>query len=369
GIFLFALLSGTFFSRNYLSLWIDRLDIPAGTRWDNTIEEALEVCQGLIVLLSKTSVESENVLDEVSYALGGKKKVIPVLLEPCDMPFRLKRLQYIDLFTNYEVGVSRLVRDINLASDLKNKFHNKAKSYSPYISSQRSQPQDLSNQVKTAKTKTSFSQGSNFQNIVKKPPSAGGETLINEIPRSNGYKQRIKFIPADKKILVISILGLCLTLSFSINQVSRKTSFLMPSRFLSGDLAPQTKIEYISTIDDHMGISEVLNSQEIRTQFDVYERTPQSYGGAVTDTIRFGTAVDESQVRLLAQRLIREKVPIKVIYQHDSLQGKQANFIVLGQQKNFDGTSCSQVWTKRTLKSVTQFDKYTDSDNLSGCVR
>ncbi|MEO1445644.1 MAG: toll/interleukin-1 receptor domain-containing protein, partial [Cyanobacteria bacterium J06635_11] len=100
-----------------VNLWIDRLDIAAGDRWDSSIEEALQECPGLMVLLSKTSVASENVLDEVSYALEENEKVIPILIEPCDIPFRLRRLQYIDLVEDYEKGVSRLLRDIGLSDE------------------------------------------------------------------------------------------------------------------------------------------------------------------------------------------------------------------------------------------------------------
>ncbi|MGB7250248.1 MAG: RodZ domain-containing protein [Phormidesmis sp.] len=103
-----------------VDLWIDQLDIPAGDRWDSAIERALQVCSGLIVLLSKTSVNSENVLDEVSYALEENEKVIPVLLEPCDIPFRLRRLQYVDLSTSYEKGFERLLRDVRPTEGIAN---------------------------------------------------------------------------------------------------------------------------------------------------------------------------------------------------------------------------------------------------------
>jgi uncharacterized protein YbdZ (MbtH family) len=76
-----------------ISLWIDQLDIPAGDRWDIAVESALKASPCLLVVLSPASVESQNVMDEVAFALGSNKKVVPVLHRRCDIPFRIQRLQ------------------------------------------------------------------------------------------------------------------------------------------------------------------------------------------------------------------------------------------------------------------------------------
>lgn len=91
------------------SVWVDQLDIPPGTHWDQNVEEALSCCARVLVVLSPAAVASQNVLDEVSYALEARKEIIPVLYQPCLIPLRLKRLQYIDLTGNYEAGFRRLL--------------------------------------------------------------------------------------------------------------------------------------------------------------------------------------------------------------------------------------------------------------------
>jgi hypothetical protein len=48
-------------------------------------------------------------MDEVAFALEERKTVIPVLHEECRLPFRLRRLQYIDLKSNYEQGLRALL--------------------------------------------------------------------------------------------------------------------------------------------------------------------------------------------------------------------------------------------------------------------
>jgi len=95
-----------------VNLWIDQINIELGNRWDRSIEEALETSQGLLILLSETSVESDNVMDEVSYALEEEKTVIPVLVEACEIPFRLRRLQYADLSVDFDKGLSVLLKHL-----------------------------------------------------------------------------------------------------------------------------------------------------------------------------------------------------------------------------------------------------------------
>src|SRR5262249_61595355 len=92
----FALQRATDLRSAGVDLWIDQLDIPAGAQWDIAVEEALKQCPCLLVILSPMSAASQNVMDEVSFAIERNKRILPVLYRNCDIPFRLKRLQYID---------------------------------------------------------------------------------------------------------------------------------------------------------------------------------------------------------------------------------------------------------------------------------
>jgi hypothetical protein len=104
------------------NIWLDQLDIKPGTRWDSSIEKALKSSNTLLVILSKTSVDSTNVLDEVSFALEEKKKVVPVLLEECDIPFRLRRLQYADFIGDHKKGITTLVEALDLDQSVASKL-------------------------------------------------------------------------------------------------------------------------------------------------------------------------------------------------------------------------------------------------------
>ena len=90
-------------------LWIDQLDIPAGARWDQSVESALKECPRLILILSPASVESQNVMDEINFAIGQNRTILPVLYQECSIPFRLNRLQRLDFTGNFDSAFEKLL--------------------------------------------------------------------------------------------------------------------------------------------------------------------------------------------------------------------------------------------------------------------
>jgi hypothetical protein len=92
--------------------WVDQLNIPIGARWDRAVEKALHAAPCLLVVLSPASVASDNVMDEVSFGIENGKTIVPILYKDCDIPFRLKRLQYIDFRVDYDDGFKRLVQTL-----------------------------------------------------------------------------------------------------------------------------------------------------------------------------------------------------------------------------------------------------------------
>ena len=97
-------------SANGIQVWIDNVHIEGGLKWDSAIETALEKTKILILLLSKSSVNSENVKDEVSYALEEKLDFITVLIEETNVPYRWRRVQYIDMLSDANKGEEQLIK-------------------------------------------------------------------------------------------------------------------------------------------------------------------------------------------------------------------------------------------------------------------
>jgi formylglycine-generating enzyme required for sulfatase activity len=97
-----------------VKIWIDQLDIPHGERWDRAIQRALKTCRCMVVVLSPNSVDSENVLDELNLFLEEKKRIVPVIHQACEIPFRLRRLQRVDFSSDYDASFAELFRGLSI---------------------------------------------------------------------------------------------------------------------------------------------------------------------------------------------------------------------------------------------------------------
>jgi len=73
-----------------LSVWIDKSGIDVATSWSGEIVDAIEGCKAFVVLISPNSIISANVIKEVSLAAEQKKKILPLDLEPVELPRDLK---------------------------------------------------------------------------------------------------------------------------------------------------------------------------------------------------------------------------------------------------------------------------------------
>lgn len=106
--------------KNYLTLeiwWDTRID--PGSSWDTTIKEAIDHCDIFLVMLTPNSVESQNVLNEITYAQSKGKTIIPLLMVKCDLPLALIRTQWIDFTHDYTSALDRLLERLQkpLAAD------------------------------------------------------------------------------------------------------------------------------------------------------------------------------------------------------------------------------------------------------------
>jgi hypothetical protein len=90
-----------------VSVWVDQYDILPSQHWDQAVETALRGCHGMVVMLSPASVASPNVADEVAVAIESGKQVVPLLIEPCILPLRMTRMQFIDATGDYQTALRR----------------------------------------------------------------------------------------------------------------------------------------------------------------------------------------------------------------------------------------------------------------------
>jgi hypothetical protein len=95
-------------------VWRDIEDMQGGQAWKDQLRKSLRQVDGVIVLLTPAAVSSKYVEWEWENALTLEKRVIPLMILPCDVPDELKRLHYHNLSTeqDYVLGFAALMRDL-----------------------------------------------------------------------------------------------------------------------------------------------------------------------------------------------------------------------------------------------------------------
>lgn len=100
-----------------LQPWLDKRELVAGSPWEPAIRRAILGADIFILLLSSSSTTKRGFIQkEIRLALDVVNElpeedvfVIPVRIEECDPHFNdLKRIQYVDLFPDWDAGVRQI---------------------------------------------------------------------------------------------------------------------------------------------------------------------------------------------------------------------------------------------------------------------
>lgn len=331
---------------NGVNLWIDQLDIPAGERWDRSVEAALETAQGLLVLLSRTSVESDNVMDEVSYALSEKKRVIPILIENCEVPFRLQRLQYIDLTISYEQGLSRLLA--SLGAEKKSGI---------VISPEPSSKKVLLVIASVVFGCTAIGGGIAWRTISLRKPVPVVEGLKPDLVTPE--KEEPKIGGVDPSILQPSP-PIAPTQEITNQEDVRDVTGETPLK--------ATSLQYYQRTVDPSALRTYLGTEAIAGEFDVnYLSSSSDLEDTPTNAIWFGPEVPKARVQLLARGLMENGVRVQIIERKDGWPSEKSSLVQLGgsvRGKN----NCSSDWTVADVENATEFPIANDNAPTSGCA-
>ena len=99
------------------TVWIDQAGIDVATMWSQEIVNAIRDCKVMLLSISPHSTESENVVKELALASERKKPIIPVYLEPADIPgtmeYQLAGIQRVEYFLeNENAAFNAMVRSL-----------------------------------------------------------------------------------------------------------------------------------------------------------------------------------------------------------------------------------------------------------------
>ena len=111
-------------NEDWVDPWLDEEKLLPGQDWDMEIEKAVEAADVVIVCASSRSVTKEGYIQrELKFALDialekpeGTIFIIPLRLDDCDMPRRLRSWQYVDYFPSEKrkVSIQRLLQSLKL---------------------------------------------------------------------------------------------------------------------------------------------------------------------------------------------------------------------------------------------------------------
>ena len=94
----------------WIDPWFDEEDILPGQKWEGSVEEAVHNSHAVMIFLSSIAVRTEGffhvelklALDAAAEKPDGTIFIIPIRLDDCDVPERLKPYQYVDYFGDAE---------------------------------------------------------------------------------------------------------------------------------------------------------------------------------------------------------------------------------------------------------------------------
>lgn len=104
-------------------VWLDEKKLIPGQVWNIEIQKAVQNSDAIIICLTRHSITKEGyVQKEIRAAIDKAKEkpegtifLIPARLEECEIPFRLKKYQYVDLYA--PDGFSKLVQALQIRTE------------------------------------------------------------------------------------------------------------------------------------------------------------------------------------------------------------------------------------------------------------
>ena len=107
-----------------LNPWIDKKKLLAGQNWPRAIEQAIRTCDFFVPCFSKRAMAKRGRFNsELRLGIECAELqplempfIVPVRLELTEVPAKIaESIHYVDLFPNFDRGVSRLIKAIEIA--------------------------------------------------------------------------------------------------------------------------------------------------------------------------------------------------------------------------------------------------------------
>src|SRR5258708_25514772 len=125
-------------AEGWIDPWLDEENLLPGQDWDMEIEKAVEAADAVIVCLSNSSVTKEGYVQrEIKFVLDmalekpeGTIFIIPLRLEDCQPPRRLRSWHYVDYFPlkKRKLAYKRLIESLKVRGEKRDEEENENES-------------------------------------------------------------------------------------------------------------------------------------------------------------------------------------------------------------------------------------------------
>lgn len=99
-----------------IDYWIDARNIPKGVPYDDYIPGAISACNVVVMLISSSSLSSENVKNELRLAIDGGKTIIPFMLEDVELrgafAYHIRANNRIAADRNWDQAIGQLLASL-----------------------------------------------------------------------------------------------------------------------------------------------------------------------------------------------------------------------------------------------------------------
>jgi hypothetical protein len=102
-----------------LNPWLDDELLLPGQIWGDEIKKAISKSKFFIVLLSSKTAKERYAVKQLRMAMDVLNSAIPVRLDSCEIPYeKLKDIEYVDLFPDWNKGILRILQVMGLTEDI-----------------------------------------------------------------------------------------------------------------------------------------------------------------------------------------------------------------------------------------------------------
>ncbi|MCB0627542.1 MAG: toll/interleukin-1 receptor domain-containing protein [Saprospiraceae bacterium] len=103
---------------NFIPFWRDTSQLSIGDSIISSVEDALNNAKYMCIVLSKNSISSPWVKRELKAALvrefdENNIKILPIIIDDCEIPLFLRDINYADFRKNFETGLRQIIHAVS----------------------------------------------------------------------------------------------------------------------------------------------------------------------------------------------------------------------------------------------------------------